>query len=185
MKNQTLAMAVSCVLLSACGGGGARGLNSLSQFQSLAANPDLQQNQIGSLTQNTVVDGAAGTANYAGFANLSADSTFYVGNLSVAVDFTNDTVGGNMNNFVEYFSVVASPTNGQSVAGSFTIAGVLNAGQNESLTDGLSGTATGTLDGTAITYDMDGNITGLDREGVILYFDDQASINGGVGLALR
>ncbi len=109
----------------------------------------------------------------------------YLGTLDMDVNFNSDTLSGSAGNFVEYFSLVASPTTGSNAPGSLTISGNLT-GSNETLTSGISGTAVGSVDGTALNMNMTGNLTGLGAEGMMLWFNDTITFgNGGIALATQ
>ncbi|MDD9979570.1 MAG: hypothetical protein OXQ30_17845, partial [Boseongicola sp.] len=118
-----------------------------------------------------------------------AGTASYYGNLDMAVNFnsstTTDAISGTAGNFVQFFSTIASPKTGSSVSGSLALSGNLT-GTNESFTDGLAGTATGTIDGISVSYTLDGNINGLTGNGVSLYFSGANAVStGGVGLAVQ
>lgn len=178
-------------LLSACGGGGGGGgsLDALAaEFAALNGDPT-----IASLTPNSTVDAMNGSATYDGVINIGTDdplnpagAAFYYGNLSLSVNFTsanvNDTVTGNAGGFVQYFSEIASPKTGNGVPGTLTMVGTLT-GDNENLSDGMAGSAWGTIDGSDVLYDFDGNITGLTGNAAILYFDGTNAVSSG-GVAI-
>lgn len=173
--------------LSACGGGGGGGgiEDFATRYAALAGDPTLV-----SPTMQSTVDNLPGSATYAGIVNVSteraanpAGSTFYYGDLSIGVNFDSGTLNGNAGNFVQYFSEIASDKTGSGVSGSLAITGVLGA-NNESLGDGLSGTATGSIDNVPVTYTVEGNITGVSGNAMSLDFDGPG-LSGGIGLAVR
>lgn len=167
--------------LSACSGGSG-GLLTLADYNALGADPNLA-----SFTPDATVDARSGTATYTGITNLvigGAVEKGYLGDLSATVNFTNDTVSGTANNFSMYFSAVADPKNGQSVGGSLTLNGILT-GDNETMTKGILGTATGAVDGTNLNMEMEGNITGLNSEGMMLWLNDDVANAIGGGFLLR
>ena len=170
-------------LLSACGGGG--GTISLQDFASINASTDISE-----FTDNAVVNASTDTLSYSGFVNIGPDTrpsselVGFVGNLDLDVNFALDTITGDATNFGRYTSVSATG-NLPAVSGSLDIDGTLT-GTNETLSDGLVGTAVGTVDGYDFNMTMDGNILGQpSRGGVVLYFDNIGDLGGGVGIAVR
>jgi len=187
-------------LLSACGGGGGGGgtgggnasLESYAaDLAAIGSDPTLA-----SSTPNSTVNDMNGSATYNGVINIGTDAASnpagaaaYYGSLSMTVDFsnagTNDAVTGTAGNFIQYFSEIASPKTGEAVAGSIAMSGNLSGANTTGIGDGLSGTATGTIDGIDVAYTFDGNITGLAGNGMSLYFDHaNAESTGGVGFAV-
>lgn len=170
--------------LSACGGGGGGGGISLADYASLNAATDLNE-----FAQNTIVNNATDTLNYSGFVNIGPDTggsalVGFIGELSVAVNFDTDNVSGGVSNFGRWTDAGASGV-APPVSGSLAINGALT-GTNETLSDGISGTAVGTVDGYNFNMIMDGNILGsTSRSGVVLYFDNIGDLGGGVGIATR
>ena len=166
-------------LLSACGGGG--GI-SLADYATLNAATDLNE-----FSSNAVVNSATDTLNYAGFVNIGPDTPTlvgYIGRLDVSVNFATDAISGDATNFGRWTDAGPSGV-APAVSGSLDIAGTLT-GTNETLTDGLTGTAIGTVDGHNFNMTMDGNILGAtSRSGVVLYFDNIGDLGGGVGIATR
>ena len=187
---------VSAVSLTACGGSGAGGgsqgaLNAFAaEYASLSSNATLS-----SLSANTTVNARNSAATYDGVVNIGTDAAAnpagaasYYGDLSVTVNFTNasttDALSGTAGNFVQYDSANASPKTGFGVSGSMTLTGALT-GTNESLGNGLAGTASGSIDGISVSYTFDGNINGGAGQGVSLFFDPANADSGsGTGLAL-
>lgn len=179
---------LSLTALAACGGGsgGAPSIQDIgTRYAALANDPTLV-----SPTAQATVDGLSGSATYVGFVNVStertsnpAGSTAYYGDLSVGVDLGGGAVSGTAGNFVQYFSEIASSKTGSGVSGSLTISGALGA-DNENSGDGVTGTASGSIDGLAVTFDVEGNITGVSGNGMTLNFDGPG-LSGGVGLAVR
>ena len=186
MKARTISLIAICAALSACGGGasGSRGGSvSLADYTNLNAATDLNE-----LTSNATVDVATDTVNYSGFVNLVPDtggSTLvgFVGNLDLTVNFSTDTVDGSATNFGEYTS--ASPSGAlPAVSGGLDIDGTLT-DLNESLGDGMDGTAVGNVGGYDFDMTFGGNILGADRAGVVIYLDNTADLGGGVGIAVQ
>lgn len=192
----SLAAVSAALLLSACGGGGASGVNAslegyAADLAAIGSDPTLA-----SSTPDSTINDMNGSATYNGVINIGTDAATnpagaaaYYGSLSMTVDFTNagtnDTVTGSAGNFVQYFSEIASPKTGGAVSGSITMAGNLSGTNTAGIGDGMSGTATGTIDGIDVAYTFDGNITGLAGNGMSLFFDGaNADSNGGVGLAV-
>lgn len=170
----------SALSLSACGGGGGGGI-SLQDYANLNATTDLSE-----FTSDAVVNTATDRLTYSGFVNIGPDTedlVGYVGRLGLTVDFDSDEISGAATNFGRWTD--ASPTGvAPAVSGRLDIDGTLS-GSNETLTDGITGTAVGTVDGYAFNMEMDGNILGTNRSGVVLYFDNIGDLGGGVGIATR
>ncbi len=168
--------------LSACGGGG--GGISLADYAALNAATDLNE-----FAQNTVVNNATDTLNYSGFVNIGPDTggaalVGFIGELSVGVNFNTDVVSGDVTNFGRWTDAGPSGV-APAVAGNLAINGALT-GTNETLSDGIAGTAVGTVDGYNFNMTVDGNILGAtSRSGVVLYFDNIGDLGGGVGIATR
>lgn len=168
-------------LLSGCGGGGGGGI-SLQDYTNINAATDL-----GDFSTDAVVNGATDTLSYSGFVNIGPDTPSlvgYIGRLNLDVNFSSDTLSGDATSFARWTDV--GPTGvAPAVSGSLAINGALT-GTNETLSDGISGTAVGTVDGHAFNMTMDGNILGATtRSGVVLYFDNIGDLGGGVGIATR
>jgi len=184
---------LTIMTLSACGGGGGGlGLAGLeARLTTLSTDPT-----IASMTPDATVNARSGTASYSGVVNIGTDdpanpagATAYLGNLDMAVNFNNastsDAVSGSASGFVQYFSEVASPNTGNAVPGSLDISGALT-GDNETMTDGITGVATGSIDGTTVAYDVEGNINGVSSNAMFLWFDGTNAVStGGVGIAVE
>lgn len=178
-------------LLSACGGGGGGGsagsglvsgtlANQYTNFsRDFSADPNLA-----SLTPNSTVNGLSTSARYSGIANFNLGDVAYLGSANMTVDFARDTFSGGANGFERYYSTIASASNGSRVSGSVSMSGRLT-GDNESFTDGLTGSGSGSIEGNRVEFTMDGNVTGLRGEGAILYFDRTNGRGGGVGYLTR
>ena len=179
-----------CILalgaLSACGGGSSGGgslpaalsmSDYASAYASIATDPNLA-----SMTPQATVDARGGSASYAGYATMTVGDGMaaagYYGGVAMTADFAANSVTGNAGNFVKFFSAVADPSVGKSAAGSMSFTGTLTAA-NESFTDGIAGTGTGSIEGQAFGFDVSGNITGLNGEGAILYFNNTSGVDGG------
>lgn len=196
MKNLTTILSAlgATALLSACGGGSTGGAPSIESYAAeLAAfgtDPTLASD-----TPNATVNALNGSATYNGVINIGTDAASnpagaasYYGNLAMRVNFdsntVNDTITGSAGDFVQFFSEIASPKTGGGVSGSLTMSGNLTGTNTGGIGDGLTGTASGTIDGINVAYTFDGNISGLAGNGLSLFFDganDDSS--GGVGLA--
>lgn len=185
-------------LLSACGGGGGDATAGIqdsaslqqyaSQFATFNSDPTLA-----SPAPNATVDTQSGTTTYLGVVNIGTDAasnpagqTSYYGSLSMTVDFTNagtnDAVRGTAENFVQFFSEIASPKTNQAVGGSIAMSGNLTGNNTGRLGDGMTGTAAGSIDGIDVAYTFDGNITGVNANGISVNFDGtNANSTGGVG----
>ena len=192
MKKQSLTALGLILGLSACGGGGFGGLAGYAEaFGEFNGDPTLVS-PVADATLNTFNS----AVNYDGVVNIGTDSdtnpagaASYYGSLDVTVNFsnatTNDAINGTAGDFVQFFSEIASPKTGESVPGSITITGALTGSNQTGLGDGLVGTATGSIDGIDVAYDLDGNITGVGGNGLVLYFDgSNADSTGGVGFAV-
>ena len=151
---------------------------------------------LASPTADVDVNARNATANYSGIINVGKDvpgdpagARAYYGNLNMQVDFSNattaDSVSGTANGFVQYFSEVASADTGSSVPGSLSISGNLTGDNTSGIGSGIDASATGSLDGTNVAYDVDGNIMGIGANGMSLFFSGtNPESTGGVGFAI-
>lgn len=191
---KTLAVIGLCAL-SACGGGSSGGSIEAfaNRYAALASDPSY----LVGATPDSTINGLNSSASYAGVINIGTDdpaspigATSYYGNLDLTVNFSNattaDTITGSAGGFVQYFSEIASPKNGSAVPGSLTLSGNLTGDNTSSLSSGLNGVASGSIDGTAVAYTFDGRLDGVSAGGMSLFFDGaNAASSGGVGLAVR
>ena len=182
----------AATLLSACGGGGGGNLASYAAgFAALQGDTTLATPSL-----DSTVDARNAPATYNGFINIGTDPVgspygrhAYYGGISMTVNFssatTDDAVTGTANDFVLYATFDrASPQTGSAVPGSLTLSGNLT-GDN-SFTDGIAATATGSIDGVSVAYDVDGTINGVGANGMSLGFDGtNAESSGGVALLVE
>ena len=170
------------MVLAACGGGGTGNGPSVesfaARFAELSSDPNLN-----SSTPNATLAVTTGSANYEGIVNMALSSNGYFGTFSMDVDFTSDTFSGSAGNFEQYAASVASESNGSPVKGGFDMSGTLT-GNNETVEGGLDGTAIGEIDGHTVDMAVSGSITGLNAEGVRVYFDGDG-FDGGTGFGLQ
>lgn len=170
--------------LTACGGGGGGGGISLADYASLNAATDLNE-----FSSNAVVNSATDTLTYNGFVNIGPDTggsvlVGYIGRLNLDVNFATDAITGDATGFGRWTDTGPSGV-APAVTGQLDINGTLT-GTNETLGDGLIGTAIGTVDGYDFNMTMDGNILGAtSRSGVVLYLNNIGDLGGGVGIATR
>lgn len=185
----TIAIIASVSLLSACSDGSSAA-NRVADFNAFNADPTLAN-----ITPDTTIDAMSGTAIYNGIIDIGTDAAStptgaagYEGELSVRVAFTtsrtNDAVSGRAGNFVQTFSEMDSPKTGKSVPGQIALTGNLT-GRNANAFDGITGRATGEIDGVNVAYTFAGNITGVAGNGMSLTFEGaNANSTSGTGLAV-
>ena len=172
------AMVLAGLSLSACGGGGG-GVNSFEAYNELFAST-------GGLSATPDVQMPSGSGTYQGFANLginSAASNMFaraaVGEMSLNVNFAGGAaLSGSIRNF-QYFDQAP-------VSGSVSISGGTIA-SNEV----LGASATGTVAGRTLDYDVDGEFQGASAQVLYLWFDGTSFSSstglvseGGVGIGL-
>ena len=139
-------------------------------------------------TPNADISAMTATASYSGVGNFSNGSSvfnMFLGAIDLDVAFGTGDITGTVGDFAEYNFSGTGYTLGVGTPGSLAITGNLGT-DNESFTDGLTGRATGSLDGVSLAMDMDGNLLGTDADGMVLYFDDDVIFGAmGTGFAAK
>ena len=188
LKNLTKATLLICATaaLTACGGGGG-GIGSGTLNGYLADYAQLKDDPTrGGLSPQSTIDLQRGAATYTGVINIGIDqpedTRSYLGGISMTVNFVDgpDAITGSAQDFVLYTARIASPDIGNAVSGSLAFSGTTTA-NNGTIAGGLAGTMTGAIEGVEASGTFDGNLTGLNANGMSLYFDGTV-IAGGVAL---
>jgi len=181
-------------VLAACGGGGTgtgAGVAGLStEFAALNSDLDLFP-----LTSEENLP--SGSATYRGVASFNTsdldsipsnvtDPTVlletlegYYGALPVDVSFSENSLSGDVQNFVSF--------DGTSASGAIDISdGGITAATNPELGDGFAATASGNIDGRAYTFDVGGNFHDDNAEALSITFNSTGANDAvGTGLAAR
>ena len=155
--------ATACTPVTSGGGGATTDL--LSDYKTL------KTTDITDLTPVSAI-GSTGSASFSGVAQV-ARGTFsdgvYIGALDVDVAFSNGTLSGSLNSFQELETSGSTSTLGPEVNGTVDISGAIDS-NNSIPRGGISGTATGDLDGKTIDSDFDGNFIGSTGSTLLFYF---------------
>ncbi len=181
-KTRGAASILAMVALAGClGGGGGGGGSTATLAEYTARFADLQNDQ-SALTLTPEADFPTGSVTYLGVANfnLSDGSTLrgVLGGMRVEVNFSDDSFEGSVREFIDYAE--------QPVDGRIDITnGVLTGNNTASLSAGVTAEAAGTIDGVVLDMTVDGGFSGDNAELLGLYFDDRATLRGGVGIAAR
>ena len=184
----TIALLAGC----ASGGGNSGGGSNSGSSTILGAVPDVSEYQstlttltaatpsdLSSLTKQSDLP-TSGQANYFGVANLTLSgdvSTFYLGGADVVFDFSKKAMTGDITNFQSRPSTSTTLT---PVTGSLDFSGGKLTGNNESgVGSGITGSASGTVDGQSLDFDVSGGFFGSDGENVSLNLTDTGTSSGG------
>lgn len=181
---------MACLAVAACGGGGTStggGVASLSDeldalraIENIAVPTDPGNLPTGSATYTGVANfNTTDLDSIDPSADLADQLEGYNGALSMSVDFVADTISGSVTDFQDL--------DGNSAPGSVTIAnGIVTQPGNSFANDGFATTASGTIDGDAYTWSVDGNFTGDNGDGLLVNFTGRDGTTApGVGLAAR
>ena len=184
--------------LTACGGGGSddggfgkfTGAISMEEYAAFSMANDYEAM---GFTPTDTVNAASNKASYSGIVNVGngAGEQFYLGGLALTADFAANTVEGSAGNFTRHdilggFGPGEPPLySTASVAGSFDIDATITTANDVGIGSGIVGGASGTVEGVAVAYDVEGNFIGDGMEGIALWFDGDTLGEGGVGVAAR
>jgi len=193
-KKKTVLVSSLCATLAACGGGGTGAGGGASSYAAQLASVQGSFDNFTFTPENSLPSGSATYRGVAAFNTTDLDSIptnttdpnvlinsieGYYGALTLNMNFAGNTLTGSVGSFQDF--------SGAGASGSLSIAGgTITAATNASIGDGYNATASGSIDGEAYTFDVDGNFFDDNGEGVSVYFESTGANEAiGTGMAAR